>query len=106
MRSRVCAAGATERLSWMNVVQYAGKAPVTGTDWIAPIPAPVRNTQVRRKNTRVTRTPPHWKTCSHLPSSPSTLNFQQMEEWPNGVKEKVKDKEISVAVEDCGLVKG
>lgn len=52
----------------MNEVQYAGKAPVMGTGWIAPVPAPVRNSQIRRK------TPPSLKHM--LPSADITEHIK------------------------------
>jgi len=52
--SRACVAGATERLLWMSGAQGDdGRALATGTDWTAPAPAPVRNTQAPHKHTHL-----------------------------------------------------
>lgn len=73
----------------MNEVQFAGKAPVMGTGWIAPVPAPVRNSQIRRK-THPSRAPP----LKHmLPSADIKLSTNgQMDKWREGKGERQRNQ--------------
>lgn len=77
----------------MNEVQYVGRAPVMGTGWIAPIPAPVRNSRIRRK-THPSRSPSLKHT---LPSADTIEQIKlstngQMDKWREGKAERQRNQ--------------